>query len=495
MVSVIPATFDPGSVHASTSTIRSDASNRLDAASSSISNQPSRDPLSDSDAMTRHEVGRDNLPANLSLTDTHVFGSRHGQRIPGRLLPQPQRLRGRWRISTNAEFGIQNPFAPECPDLTPDRDRRQRRRQPIPDSARPATAPASSIARTPSRSETRSRSPGETIRFASVASSGAINSTATCRKRGTARHNFEAGRLPDGGLQRSGRQKPGAADLDSRPELRRDRAGLPDDGLELVRRRDWKVTSKLTINLGIRHEYFGFPSEENGLFTVFDYPAALATGQSRTGSSFRRTSTGSFPRRGRAQTSGSPTARISCRRPQQLHAAYRLRVVAVREATVVLAAGTASSSSASRRLRQFAAAVAAVLPRVAARRSGRLEYHSCRHPDSSRFPIHDHGRLRRRRAAARGVEQSRHEFEAFETQMVSPDPRHSVHAAMEPQRPVGVQAELAVGDRLRRQQGAANCCRLANQNQPLDIDAVGGFLARPGVPGGGFIGNYYDIVG
>ena len=34
--------------------------------------------------------------------------------------------------------------------------------------------------------------------------------------------------------------------------------------------------------------------------------------------------------------------------------------------------------------------------------------------------------------------------------------------------------------------------QLANQNQPQDVDALG-FLPRPGVPGGGFFGNYYEV--
>jgi hypothetical protein len=37
-----------------------------------------------------------------------------------------------------------------------------------------------------------------------------------------------------------------------------------------------------------------------------------------------------------------------------------------------------------------------------------------------------------------------------------------------------------------------NLLQFINQNQAFDIDAIGGFLPRPGVPGGGFTGNYYD---
>ena len=41
---------------------------------------------------------------------------------------------------------------------------------------------------------------------------------------------------------------------------------------------DWKVCPRLTLNVGMRYEVFGFPYEVNGLLVTYDYPAALATG-------------------------------------------------------------------------------------------------------------------------------------------------------------------------------------------------------------------------
>ncbi len=38
---------------------------------------------------------------------------------------------------------------------------------------------------------------------------------------------------------------------------------------------DWKVTSSLTLNLGVRYEYFGSPWEINGILNNFDFDRAL----------------------------------------------------------------------------------------------------------------------------------------------------------------------------------------------------------------------------
>ena len=85
------------------------------------------------------------------------------------------------------------------------------------------------------------------------------------------------------------------------------------------------------------------------------------------------------------------------------------------------------------------------------------------------------------------------EFEALETQMVSPD----LKTPYMQQWSINTQWEFRtnwlleigyVGSK------GSNLLQFVNQNQALDIAAIGGFLARPGVPGGGFTGNYYDLM-
>ena len=105
----------PGSVHGQRRPPLS-TSNRL-TGKFFYSDQPSRDPLFDSDAVTRHEVEETTYQRTLALTDTHVFGSSVVNEFRAGF------FRNRndtvpLVYFTNAQFGIQNPFAPGVPDLT-----------------------------------------------------------------------------------------------------------------------------------------------------------------------------------------------------------------------------------------------------------------------------------------------------------------------------------------------------------------------------------------
>ena len=83
------------------------------------------------------------------------------------------------------------------------------------------------------------------------------------------------------------------------------------------------------------------------------------------------------------------------------------------------------------------------------------------------------------------------EFEAFETQMVSTElARRTCSSGTSTTqwefRPNWLVEAGYVGSK------GSRLLQWANLNQAIDVDTVG-FLPRPGVPGGGFTGNYFDI--
>lgn len=115
VVSVIPATFEQNQFTANVDH-RFTANNSF-AAKFFFSNQPSRDPLADSNALTRHEVEETTYQRTLSLNDTHIFGSN----IVNELRAGVFRNRNDSVpivYFRNADFGIQNPHDAQVPDLT-----------------------------------------------------------------------------------------------------------------------------------------------------------------------------------------------------------------------------------------------------------------------------------------------------------------------------------------------------------------------------------------
>ncbi len=233
MLSVIPATFE-----------QDQFSLNLDHQASSLnnlsgkyffSNQPSRDPLADGAAVTLHEREETTYQRTLSISDVHVIGSTAVNELRGGFFRNRNDSRA-VRYFTNAEFGIQNPFASRCP--TSRRSRSSRTTLAVSfGSGHWATARASSTARPPGPSATLSllvkgrhslRIGGE---FRRHALDGDLQET---RNR---RHNFENWfDFLTVGFANPGGQKPRAADFGHRPQRGLDGPQLPHDRLWLVRR-------------------------------------------------------------------------------------------------------------------------------------------------------------------------------------------------------------------------------------------------------------------
>jgi hypothetical protein len=181
VLSIIPATYEQDQF-----TINVDhqvsSANRL-GGKFFYSDQPSRDPLSDSAALTLHEVEETTYQRTLSITDVHVFGSgmvnefRAGYfRNRNDSVPVA--------YFTNAEFGIQNPFAAQVPDLTQitiagdDAGGELR-------FGTPGDGTRIFDRRQPGRSATPSRRSAGGTRCGRAASCASTCWTATCRKRAT----------------------------------------------------------------------------------------------------------------------------------------------------------------------------------------------------------------------------------------------------------------------------------------------------------------------
>ena len=322
-------------------------------------------------------------------------------------------------------------------------------------SARWAMGRASSIVRRRGPPATRSRSRAAAIRCASAASFADTSWTAICRKRATAAT-----------ISTTGSTSSRSATRIRQTAIARGRFRIPGLNVGSTVRNyrmtdwswffadDWKLTSNLTLNVGVRHDYYGFPSEQNGFLALYDFPAALATGNVQDGfifaSNFDPTA---VPGAAGLDLNISEPQEHRPARLQQSHAARRLRVAAVlgqqrrhsRRLGIVLRAGHG-------RVRELTAAGTAVLPRAAAQRrraAGTRFRTTCRPSRCPNMRIgFDDGE-----PILVGDNDPDTEFEAFETQMVSSELRDAVHAPVEPHDAVGVPAELAARGRLRRQQG------------------------------------------
>ena len=491
VISIIPATYEQNQF-----SINLDhqftQSNKL-SGKFFFSNQPSRDPLARSNTLSRFETEEKTYQRTFSLTDVHVFGPRTINEFRAGF------FRNRndtvpIRYFNNADFGIENPFASEVPDLSQieiagDND--------VGDEFQFGAAGDGTrvfdVQNTFTFGDTVSLSRGNhSLRVGGELRRHQINGRLEeLRNR---RHNLESWfdfltvgyRNPaDGNRAR----QIGDSSLNYGETVRGYR--MTDVGWFVAD--DWKVTQSLTVNAGIRHDFFGFPSEVNGLFAVFDFPAAVATGNVQDGFIFPSNfKPGSIP-----GTQGL-----------NLRIADSKTIVPNDYNNIMPRLGFAWSPLKNGRIRAerrlWASSTSALPARLRIRFANRRrsfanhnwttsETGTLLPRDITPFPIpaftvgFDDGE-----PFLEGSNSPGNEFEAFETQMVSSD----LATPYTQQWNLNVQWQFKpnwlfeigyVGSK------GTKLFQIVNLNQPLDVDTIGS-LVRAGAPGGRFIGNYYEII-
>ena len=489
VVSVIPATFrqDQFSVNIDHQLTQS---NKL-SGKFFFSNQPSRDPLANGNALTRFEREDTTYQRTFSLTDVHIFGPRLVNEFRAGFF-RNRNDSAPVVFFNNADFGIQNPFAAEVPDLS----------QIEIDGGEDVG------------SALRFGTPGDGTRIFDVQNTFTFGDTVSFSR---GKHSLRVGgelrrHQLNGALEETRNRRHNLKSwfdfltVGYRNPADRNRARQIDDSSlnygETVRgyrmtdwswfvADDWKVTPRLTFNAGVRHEFFGYPSEVNGLITVFDFPTALATGNIQNGFIF---------------PSNFKPGSIAGAAGLNLRTADSKSIIPGDYNNIMPRFGFAWSPFEGNKLilrggygifferttGAFANSLRQAAPFFRESQLNDLGDWNTIPRDIPVFPIpsfsvgFDDGE-----PILVGSNDPDTEFEAFETQMISPDlatpyiQQWNLNAQWEfkPNWLIEIGYVGSKGTKL---------LQLANQNQPFDIDRVG-LLRRAGVPGGGFTGNFYQI--
>jgi hypothetical protein len=488
VLSIIPTTFDQDQFSLNIEQQATQA-NRL-TGKFFFSNQPSRDSFADSAALSLHEVEETTFQRTLSVTDVHVFQSGYVNEL------RVGFFRNRNDSSpvsyfTNAEFGIHNPFAAQVPDLSQ------------------ITISGDDVG-----GELRFGTPGDGTRIFDRQTTWTAGNTMSLVH---GRHSMRVGgeirrHMLDGDLQETRNRRHnfdtwldfltvGYANPGDRNRARQ----ISDTGLNVgstVRNYrmtdwswfvadDWKITSNLTLNLGVRHDYYGFPSEQNGFLALYDFPAALATGNLQDGFVFASNfDPASVPGASGLNLNISDRNSIVPGDYNNLapRASFAWNPTSGREVVVRGGYGVFFERSTG----AFANSLRQGPPFFRELQLNNTGNWNTVPNDVPTFPVpgmsvgFDGGE-----PILVGDNDPDTEFEAFETQMVST----SLVTPFMHQWNLTTQWELRPHWLLEAGYVGSRGSRLlqwANLNQPLNVDAVG-LLPRRGVPGGGFTGNYYDI--
>jgi hypothetical protein len=489
VVSVIPATFEQDQFTTNLDH-QLTASHRF-SGKFFFSNQPSRDPLANGNALTRHEREDTTYQRTFSFTDLHVFSPSVVNEFRAGFFrnrndsdPIP--------YFTNAEFGIQNPLDSKVPDLTQitirgDRD--------VGGQLRVGTlADGTRI-----YDQQTTFTIGNTLTFSkgrhSIRAGGELRRhhlDGDLQEGQNRRHNFRSWfdfltvgyRNPSDGNR--ARQI-----SDSSITFGETNRSYRMNDVNAFIAEDWKLTSDLTLNLGVRWEYFGFPSEKNGLLAVFDYPAALETGRVQDGFVFASNfDPNSVPGAAGLDLKKGNSTNLIPGDYNNVMPRVGFAWTPFDQKNFVLRGGYGIFYE--RTTGGFANSLRQAPPFFRELQLNNLGDWNVVPRDIPALPIPAFRiAFDDNEPILVGSNDPDNEFEALETQMVSP----GLETPSMQQWSVNTQWEfrnnwlLEVGYIGSK---GSNLLQFINQNQAFDIDAIGGFLARPGVPGGGFIGNYYD---
>ena len=487
VVSVIPATFDQ---HQFTTNLdhQLTQSHRF-SGKFFFSNQPSVDPLANGDALTRHEREELSRQRTLSFTDLHIFSPTVVNEFRAGFF-RNQNDSDPISYFTNAEFGIENPQADLVPDLT--------------------------------QIDIDGADVGSGIRFGTLSDGTRIYDKQTTFTFGNTltfskgRHSVRAGgelrrHHLDGDLQ-EGRNRRHNFDtwfdfltVGYRNPADGNRARQISDtslnygetarayrmtDLNAFVAEDWKLTQDLTLNLGVRWEYFGFPSEKNGLLAIYDYPAALETGNVQDGFVFASNfNPASVPGAEGLDLKKGDTKSLVPGDYDNVMPRVGFAWTPFAQKNFVLRGGYGTFYE--RTTGGFANSLRQAPPFFRELQLNNAGNWNTIPTDIPALPIPDFTIVfDDNEPILVGSNDLDNEFEALETQMVSPD----LKTPYMQQWSLNTQWEFRnnwllevgyVGSR------GSNLLMFVNQNQAMDVSTTG-FLARPGVPGGGFTGNYLD---
>ena len=254
---------------------------------------------------------------------------------------------------------------------------------------------------------------------------------------------------------------------------------------------DWKVTRKLTLNVGVRWEYFGFPSEVNGFLNVFDYWSALATQNPEAGfimaSNFKPES---MPGAAQSNLKKASTPSIISGDKNNFMPRIGFAYSPFGSSKLVLRGGYGMFYE--RTTGAFANSLRQSAPFFREAQLNDQASYNTWAEDYPVFPIpkiivgfSSSGVPSIRRIDVPGTT-----FEAFESQMVDPN----LATPYTQQWNLNAQWEFKPGWMWEFGYAGTKGTKLLsiyNINRSMDVDKLGGFMPRAGVPGGGLIGNYY----